>query len=503
MQPAGVASHPVHHRTGAGFDPPCDLEGVLRAVPAKINVTPDPRLYPEEEMRAPVIPRDEVLLGQSSDGCSSPKEGCFREESDRRRAQEVSPSPGPSSPEQVLLRWRNRQQRGLRPASEEDASRGGPGTTMRASPTSGHLASENEDEKIDESAAPLLAGGTAVLCLRSPPEGSSGEEPLMGELSAMVQALVKNSSWWERHGFDCALIAMAFLFLPAGFICLRSDSVLLFLCGIIILGAAHSTLTVKGSHLASHGALTESKLWRTCWATFFIEVCSAFPMQVGAYNHVKLHHAHTNVIGMGDSSIWKIPTLNKLVYMFLAPLALPIITPLAALGFLKEMTLHRALRTVGLISLGLFGHCSLLLVVSGFQTVGSALLCMFLTRAVLAVPFIHVNIFQHIGLAMFAPEERPKRILQMSHGVLNLQRNLLLDWTFGHSLISCHVEHHLFPHLSDNMCLKIKPIVSKYLLDKKLPYNEDTYLSRLQLFLDRYEELMVHMPPITHLVGIQ
>lgn len=51
--------------------------------------------------------------------------------------------------------------------------------------------------------------------------------------------------------------------------------------------------------------------------------------------------------------------------------------------------------------------------------------------------------------------------------------------------------------------LQIKPIVSQYLKQKKLPYNEDTYASRLQLFLRRYEELMVHAPPITELVGIQ
>ena len=62
---------------------------------------------------------------------------------------------------------------------------------------------------------------------------------------------------------------------------------------------------------------------------------------------------------------------------------------------------------------------------------------------------------QHIGLPMFSSTTRPKRIYQMTHGVLNLPRNPLLDWTFGHSLINCHVEHHLFPFLSDNMCLKV------------------------------------------------
>lgn len=57
---------------------------------------------------------------------------------------------------------------------------------------------------------------------------------------------------------------------------------------------------------------------------------------------------------------------------------------------------------------------------------------------------------------MFAADRKPKRIHLMSLGVLNLPRNALLDWSFGHSLISCHVEHHLFPCLSDNMCLKVR-----------------------------------------------
>lgn len=46
----------------------------------------------------------------------------------------------------------------------------------------------------------------------------------------------------------------------------------------------------------------------------------------------------------------------------------------------------------------------------------------------------------------------------MSLGVLNLPRLPVLDWAFGHSLISCHVEHHLFPRLSDNMCLKVSRV---------------------------------------------
>lgn len=62
------------------------------------------------------------------------------------------------------------------------------------------------------------------------------------------------------------------------------------------------------------------------------KLCSAFTAEQATYNHVKLHHGYTNVIGLGDSSTWKLPFLNRYVYMFVAPLAVPIITPLVALG---------------------------------------------------------------------------------------------------------------------------------------------------------------------------
>lgn len=63
-----------------------------------------------------------------------------------------------------------------------------------------------------------------------------------------------------------------FSLLHAGFLCLRSENLLAFALGVTILGVCHYTLTVKGSHLATHGALTESKRWSKIWVLFFVEV---------------------------------------------------------------------------------------------------------------------------------------------------------------------------------------------------------------------------------------
>ncbi|XP_067100748.1 fatty acid desaturase 6 [Osmerus mordax] len=330
----------------------------------------------------------------------------------------------------------------------------------------------------------------------------SDRESLMMELSRLVQKTVKESSWWERRGIDCAILAGGFLCLPPAFMMLGSSQALCFTGGLLLMGLAHAVITIKGTHLASHGALSESPAWAEFWGVFFIEVCGSFTARAGVQAHIKMHHAHTNIVGLGDSSIWKVPSLPRSVYLFIAPLAVPIITPLAALGELKSSSVCHALKTVSMIALGMCSQYWLLVHVSGFQSPYTTLLCMLLCRAMSSIPYIHVNIFQHIGLPMFSPTRRPKRIYQMTHGVLNLPRNPLLDLTFGHSLINCHVEHHLFPFLSDNMCLKVKPIVSRYLKEKDLPYQEDTYLSRLRLFFHKYQELMVFAPPITELVGV-
>ncbi|KAL6095314.1 fads6 [Pungitius sinensis] len=337
------------------------------------------------------------------------------------------------------------------------------------------------------------------------PEGrqKKGDESLMMELTRLVQEAVRGSSWWERRGIDCSILAAAFLCLPPAFLLLGSSQVACFSAGMLLMGVAHAIITFKGTHLASHGALSESQAWGNFWAVFFIEVCGSFSARAGVQGHIKMHHAHTNVVGLGDSSVWKVPCLPRSVYLFVAPLFVPVITPLVALAHLRGHPVALVVRTVLMVALGLYSQYWLLIHVSGFLSPLSALLCMLACRAMFSVPYIHVNIFQHIGLHMFAPTRRPKRIYQMTHGVLNLPRNALLDWMFGHSLINCHVEHHLFPFLSDNMCLKVKPLVSKYLMEKQLPYQEDGYLSRLTMFFHKYQELMVFAPPITELVGVQ
>lgn len=61
-------------------------------------------------------------------------------------------------------------------------------------------------------------------------------------------------------------------FCLAAFLLLGSSRLLGFSAGVLLMGVAHAVITVKGTHLASHGALSESQAWGRFWAVFFIEV---------------------------------------------------------------------------------------------------------------------------------------------------------------------------------------------------------------------------------------
>lgn len=61
---------------------------------------------------------------------------------------------------------------------------------------------------------------------------------------------------------------------------------------------------------------------------------------------------------------------------------------------LKGQSLAHILRTILMVTLGLYSQYWLLINVSGFTSPHGALLCMLVCRAMFSVPYIHVNIFQ-------------------------------------------------------------------------------------------------------------
>lgn len=333
-------------------------------------------------------------------------------------------------------------------------------------------------------------------------EKLSANEPSMSELNLLVKDVISESSWWDLYGVDLAVMFVNFAILPLGYFLLGCSRIPMFLLGHLLLSWVFSTFTVKLAHASLHNSLAGSTYFiNRLLSTFFIEIWGGFT-EVGAYEtHIKMHHPYTNIIGLGDSSSWRAPFLGRTTYLFIAPLFMQLSYPYMSLKLLAGHWWSQARFLCVLLS-GHVMHFCLFRYVSGLSALWS-ILCNFTVRIVFVIPYIHVNIFQHIGLPMYDVNKRPKRLYQLASAVLNLQRNPLLDYNFGYSFFSCHIEHHLFPCLSDNMCLKIQPVVSSYFKKHGLPYNEATYTSQLRKFYDNYEELMVKAPPITELVGLQ
>lgn len=326
--------------------------------------------------------------------------------------------------------------------------------------------------------------------------------PSMNQLNLLVKDFISHASWWDLYGIDLAIMFANFALLPISFLLIASGSIPLFMTGFLLFSYIHATFTVKLAHAAIHNALAgSSHFWNRLLAVFFVEIWGSFSEQGSYEAHIQLHHPYTNVIGLGDSSSWRAPFLGRVTYLFIAPLFMPLFNTMIGITLLAGRWWSIA-RFLCVAASGYIMHFCLFRYVAGLSILRT-ILCMITTRSVFSIPYIHVNIFQHIGLPMYDVKKRPRRLYQLASAALNLPRNPLLDYSFGHSIISCHVEHHLFPRLSDNMCLKIKPVVSSYLKNNGLPYNEATYTNQLCKFYKEYDELMVNAPPITELIGIQ
>jgi len=323
------------------------------------------------------------------------------------------------------------------------------------------------------------------------------------ELNEQVQLIVANSSWYELYGREWRDMLLGIPILIIGIALMNFESFLCNTIGLFLLSIVNFMWSDKGGHLAVHGSLGRSRFFNKLCAEFFINFNGGFSAYMGYDIHIKTHHPHTNIIGLGDSSTWKAPFLGPYTYLYLGPLLLPILTPLLSVQLLLEKKLCGEISKFITIFLAGIGFYSWLLIHFANFSLISSIMTTLASRAILAAPYIHVNIFQHIGLPMYDPKSRPLRLYQMSTGVLNLARNPLFDRIFGHSLINCHIEHHLFPRLSDYMCLKIKPLVKDFLVRNNLPYHERPYMERLRAFTINYDKYMRNAPPITHFVGIQ
>jgi len=133
--------------------------------------------------------------------------------------------------------------------------------------------------------------------------------PSLSELNVKVRDLEEKCSWYERYGVDWVQFVGAICAVPVALLILRNDTIACQALGILLMCGYHTSLTARAGHLASHGALAESPKINYFLHVLFGEFVGSFSTKCGHDIHIKFHHPHTNIIGLGDSSTWKVVTL--------------------------------------------------------------------------------------------------------------------------------------------------------------------------------------------------
>lgn len=331
----------------------------------------------------------------------------------------------------------------------------------------------------------------------------SGGVPSWVELNKIVSNIEKNCSWWDKYGLEWTSLSLTFPLFITGIFLLGFSSIFYKIIGIFIAGCCHMMWVDRIGHLALHNAMTDSKSINKLIARITQDFISGFSVDLAYEAHIKEHHPFTNIIGIGDSSSFKAPFLSRYVYLYFAPIFIPILMPLISVyKLLESKNLYALIKFIVGFCIGTYLSTCFISYISGFGFINSLYIC-FLYRSVMIIPYIHINVFQHIGLPMWTNENKPIRMYQMTSGCINIHCNSLMNFVFGPTLMSCHIEHHLFPRLSDSLCLKVQPKVKEFIKKAGLPYNETDYCERLSIFHKKYSELMVHAPPITHFIGLQ
>ena len=301
-------------------------------------------------------------------------------------------------------------------------------------------------------------------------------------LSKEVQNLIKTQNWLQRHGKEWGMFFVRALIWIGAFLVFIQPGVFFKIFGLILLSYAYYGIGITGTHESSHLAFSESKKVNRLMCYFFSDFWCAQSSEWWYNRHVQVHHVFPNVPSVEKKQFY-FPWLHKYLYFFVTPYLVLFWLILNSVLYLRKRPGAFVLYA-GLALAGLVGHWYLFALFIGPYW---AILAVFVMRSGFAPLFLHLSVFNHLGL------ENPKVRLPWLPHQTNTTRNLKTHWILtgmgGNALVDCHIEHHLFPALSNSILGKIRPIIMKYLKREGYNYHEETYWSCLKNCLKYYTEL--------------
>ncbi len=308
------------------------------------------------------------------------------------------------------------------------------------------------------------------------------------ELSSLVQTKVRDLGWWQLHGYEglMFLIRLGIFFLGYWIFSLGGWATNIF--GMIIMSYAYTAVAITGTHETSHLSYAKGKWSNKLWAYFFSDFWGAQSHLWWHYRHVQVHHLYPNVPDKEPKPFY-FPWINRYVYFFLIPYLVVFWLVLHSIKHLRKSPVQLFLYIVVMGS-GLLFH-GWLFTRLGFS-IAAAIGLTFIMRSLFAPIFMHLAVFNHIGL------DNPRQILPWMPRQDNTTRNIKPMWLLsgmgGNAFLECHLEHHLFPSLSNHMLARVRGTVRDFMKQKGYEYKEETYLSCLHHCILHYHELFQNTP---------
>ncbi len=308
------------------------------------------------------------------------------------------------------------------------------------------------------------------------------------ELSARVQVSVKGLSWWQLHGMETATIFGRLAIFFAGLWVCSLGMWFTWPLGLLMMAFAYTGIAITGTHETSHLAYTKKTWTNKIWAYLFSDFWSAQSHLWWHYRHVQVHHVYPNIPEREPKPFY-FPWMNRYVYFFVTPYFIILWLIVNSVKHLRTQPLQLLAYLVVMLS-GFAFHAWLfsLLGFSALPSLGLAVLM----RVLLAPIFMHIAVFNHIGLDN--PEQVLPWIPRQDKTTRNVKPNWFLKGMGGNAFLECHIEHHLFPGLSNHMLTRISPMVREFLQTKGYQYRSESYLSCLRNCLKHYHELFQNLP---------
>lgn len=308
------------------------------------------------------------------------------------------------------------------------------------------------------------------------------------ELSSLIQSKVRGLSWWQLHGYESLMLFFRFVLFFAGFTLFASGHWIGLVLGMVVMSYAYTGIAITGTHETSHLSYVKGKWANKAWAFFFSDFWAAQSHIWWHYRHVQVHHIYPNIPDREPKPFYY-PWINRYVYFFLIPYFVELWMIVHSIKHLWRRPAQLAAYLVFMIA-GFALH-SALFASLGYSWLASFALTM-LMRSLFAPLFMHLAVFNHIGL------DNPQQVLPWMPRQDNTTRNIKPHWLLngmgGNAFLDCHLEHHLFPSLSNHMLQRIRPVVREFMKAKGYAYREETYLSCLRNCIKHYHQLFQNLP---------